>query len=171
MAKILILTGFMGAGKSVVAEKIARKASLEMLDLDDEIERREGRTIAEIFEKMGEKEFRRIENQTLRAALKSGAGVIATGGGLLTTPENAELLKEAVVVNLDAPIEVLIKRLDGSGGKRPLAREGAEALRGLFDRRRSLYEAVLHHVDTANLSIEESAEKALEIWLAEKDRN
>jgi len=144
--KLIVIVGFMGAGKTTVAREFARLLNCRAVDLDELITERERRTPAEIIEQSGEEEFRRIETETLRQVLNeiSGAGekcIVALGGGAWTIPENRELIAQHAgsTVWLNAPFELCWKRIqDGTVG-RPLAasREVAERL---FVTRLPIYE-------------------------------
>src|SRR5256885_5355098 len=105
----IIITGFMGAGKSTIARGLARILGCEMLDLDHVIAEREGRTAREIIEQDGEESFRGIETRILREVLEnSPMAVIALGGGAWTIERNRNLINKhgCVAVWLDAPFEL-----------------------------------------------------------------
>lgn len=111
-ARRIALCGLMGAGKSSVAAVLGAWLDVGVVDLDDEIVRREGRSIPRLFED-GEASFREAETRALHAVLaEDDAGVIALGGGALENADNLAKLEEATtLVHLDAPIEVLASRL------------------------------------------------------------
>src|SRR5947209_4309481 len=90
--RTIVLVGFMGGGKTTLGRRLARNLGVKFVDLDEEIEKRAGQRISEIFKKKGEKGFRRLETQALARALKT-AGVVATGGGLVTQSKNRRVLK------------------------------------------------------------------------------
>lgn len=171
MAKVLILTGFMGAGKSAAGKIVARKLGTEFIDLDDLIVARQRKSIASIFENQGETEFRRMETEALAEALAKDAAVVAAGGGMLLAQANRKMIEGAVVVNLDASFETLIQRLKGTEEIRPLLKGGEDAVRKLFDNRKSLYGSVKIKVSTEGKSVGEVAEEVLGIYLAEGGRN
>src|SRR5207302_1682709 len=114
--RAIFLVGFMGAGKTTVGQVLARRLNRAFEDLDDRIELREGRTVAEIFWHSGEPGFRRAERAALEQALQKArrgtAKVIALGGGAFVQPGNAARLKAAGVptVFLDAPVVELWQR-------------------------------------------------------------
>src|SRR5215510_4820995 len=92
IARTIVITGFMGCGKSKIARALARNLDLAMVDLDESITARTGRAPAQLINEDGERAFRRIETDTLRDVLRSGAaGVIALGGGAWIEAENREL--------------------------------------------------------------------------------
>lgn len=163
----MILTGFMGVGKSSVAKRIAQKLSWSPLDLDEFIVTRQGRSIAGIFETEGEEVFRRMETEALREALKREKVVIAAGGGILLREVNRELLKNEVVVNLRASFEELERRVKNSRTERPLAKGPSGEFRKRFDERKPLYDAVGRQVDTEGKSPAEIAEEIISRFLGE----
>jgi shikimate kinase len=143
----IIITGFMGAGKTTVAAALARLLACSMIDLDQLIKEREGRTAQEIIDEDGEPPFRRIESAALGAALANEtARIIALGGGTWTISDNRALIREhgCLTVWLDAPFELCWRRIESKVDARPLARERAKA-RMLYDERRASYsQAQLH---------------------------
>src|SRR5215469_7242972 len=93
--RAIVLVGFMGAGKTSVGQELGRRMGWPFADLDDRVQAREKRTIAEIFQSSGEAEFRRAEHDALEELLKeaeTGPRIIAVGGGTFAQPENTSLL-------------------------------------------------------------------------------
>src|SRR4030042_65299 len=88
----LVITGFSGTGKSLVAKEVARRLNWDFLDTDDEIVEQVGKPIAEIFREDGEGKFRELEQETIRKACQRRQVVIAIGGGAIVDPENYELV-------------------------------------------------------------------------------
>lgn len=144
MAPLVALSGFMGSGKSSVGAKVARLLDWRYLDLDEELARAEGISIAEFFERHGEPAFRRRELEALSDLLyehqERGEGlVLALGGGTLQSTEAARMLHDqGGVVLLDVDVERAWSRSQGGG--RPLASE-FQAFKELLDRRRATYES------------------------------
>jgi shikimate kinase len=160
----IIITGFMGSGKTTVARRLARILGRELMDVDHVIAREEGRTAKDIIEQDGEEPFREVESSILRGVLEnSQGGVIALGGGAWTLERNRDLINKhgGITVWLDAPFELCWERILVSGGSRPLARDEAQA-RMLYAERRPQYAlAELHVRVAANESTDEiSAEIA-----------
>lgn len=157
----IIITGFMGSGKTTVARALAHILERELVDLDQVIAEQEGRTAREIIEQDGENSFREIETHSLREVLgRSLPGVIALGGGAWTLDRNRNLIDHAlgITVWLDVPFDLCWERIHTSGGGRPLARDEGQA-RMLYAERRPLYALAKLHVqveekDTGNISAE-----------------
>lgn len=137
----VVLVGLMGAGKSTVGRRLARRLGLPFTDSDSEIARAAGLSAAEVFEKFGEQDFRDGERRVVARLVEEGPRVIATGGGAFLDPDTRALLDEkAITVWLDAPVDVLAERT-GRRDTRPLLRGGdrKEILSRLDDQRRPLY--------------------------------
>ena len=164
--RMIVLVGFMGAGKTSVGRALGRKLNWRFEDLDDRIEQREGRKIAEIFRESGEGEFRRSEHLALREMLadlqKEAGKVIALGGGAFVQQDNAELLRNAgvPVIFLDAPVEELWRRCceQSGGAERPLLRS-QEAFCELYEKRKSAYAVGSQRVETSGRSVDEIAQE------------
>ena len=141
--KKIVITGFMGSGKTTIADALARRLDCGMVDLDSFIEKCEGRSPARIIAEAGEPAFREIETSTLRDLLtRTEVRVIALGGGAWTIAANRNLIGEydCVTVWLDAPFDLCWKRInDTSNSMRPLAPD-QERARELYERRRSSYQ-------------------------------
>ena len=102
----------MGAGKSSVGRRLAKSLGIPFADADSEIEAAAGLTVKEIFEKLGEAEFRRGERQVIARLLKDDPHVLATGGGAFMDPETRDLIKEkAVSIWLKADLDLLMERV------------------------------------------------------------
>ena len=125
----IFLTGFMGAGKTVVGRALAERLGIAFVDLDGEIEAQAGLSVREIFAQWGESEFRRRERAALERALEQPEAVVATGGGTLTFAENRDLIAGVgVVVWLHPPFDVIVSRLGGTAkADRPLFRDDEQA--------------------------------------------
>jgi len=143
----IVLTGFMGSGKTTVGRLLAEQLDWRFLDLDHEIERREGRSVPQIFAESGEQHFRRLETATLASLLGQRRVVIALGGGVPEELGNRLLLEQTprtAVVYLAAEFETLIKRCRKQGIERPLLADEAVAAER-FARRKPHYERISGH--------------------------
>jgi shikimate kinase len=158
VARTVCLVGFMGAGKSSVGRVLAERFGCRFVDLDDRIEAREERTIAEIFRQLGEAEFRRAEHAALRDLLTeigSSCAVIALGGGAFVQADNVALLQEACIpsVFLDAPFDELLRRCREQQLDRPLRRD-PDQFRKLHEARWAGYMAAALRVETSGKDVE-----------------
>ena len=144
MRKMLFLIGMMGCGKSTMAGQLARLTGTPCLDLDAEIERREGRTIPEIFAADGDAGFRLCETAALRAVCEGTPRIVATGGGIVTRQENIDLMRaHGTVVWLCRPLEDMVR--DVRQDTRPnLAGDKSERMRTLYAAREPLYRTAAH---------------------------
>ena len=123
----------MGCGKSSVGKKLSELLCCPFMDLDDEIVAREGRSIAEIFEKDGEGEFRRIEKEVLREILDtSSSGVLALGGGAVMTEGSEMMVHEGTMcIYLKASVDTLVEHLTGETDGRPMLSQSMGAQSGV----------------------------------------
>jgi shikimate kinase len=149
----IFLVGFMGCGKSTVGRSLAHELGWHFLDLDEEIERAAGSTIAEIFDTRGEEEFRRLESAALarcvRAVQHGKPHIVSLGGGAFLSDENFRLVSQnGVSIWLDCPLATIEKRLAASN-HRPLARD-PQRLRLLFHSRRESYARAEHRIEIAS---------------------
>jgi len=144
----IVITGFMGCGKSRVARELAFRLNVVMVDLDVWITKNVGRSPAELISEDGERAFREIETNALRELLQSGeAGVIALGGGAWIEEANRELIEQfsCTSIWLDTPFEICWERIAVSEEDRPLGRTREEA-QARYDRRKPIY--ALAHLHT-----------------------
>jgi shikimate kinase len=151
---MLCLAGFMGSGKTTIGTLLARQLAWRFVDLDDRIEAAAGLSISEIFERLGEPEFRQIEADQLRAALgrvfeNRESIVLALGGGTYAQTGAPEFLRAAnvPVIWLDSPVEVLLARCMTMTG-RPLFRD-ENSFRALHAQRLPSYQQAEHRVDSS----------------------
>ncbi|EKE15180.1 MAG: hypothetical protein ACD_12C00117G0003 [uncultured bacterium] len=135
----IILIGFMGSGKTTVANILAKKLNLEVIEMDHLILKKSGRkNIQEIFVKDGEEHFRDLETRIAKEILELDDVVISTGGGIVMKQKNLKFLKKGKIIFLKTSFEVLEKRLMGDSS-RPLFRYKIKAKK-LFDLRQKMYE-------------------------------
>ena len=114
------LVGMMGAGKSAVGRPLAKALGYRFLDADTALEQAAGRSIASLFAEEGEASFRELETTVLDRMAAFHSLVVATGGGVVTRPVNWGHLRQGVVVWLDAPETILVRRLKADSTPRPL---------------------------------------------------
>jgi shikimate kinase len=142
----LYLVGFMGSGKTTVARTLGRRLGWRAIDLDEEIERREGRSVSQVFAREGEAYFRKVEREVLLAFLPVRNVIVATGGGTFIQPANrADILADGTTVWLDAPFSRIVERVP-SDGRRPLAAD-RDSFAALFEQRRAVYRLAHLRID------------------------
>lgn len=141
----LALIGFMGSGKSCLGRILARRLGMPFIDLDSELERRVGRSIAEIFEAEGEAVFRGLEEETLSdLAGRGDSHVLACGGGVVISQANRSLLAKAyITIWIEVPFAELMRRLANERAKRPLLAQDdyQNKARALMMQREALYKS------------------------------
>jgi shikimate kinase len=156
--RCVVLIGFMGAGKTTVGRALAKSLRWNFLDLDDVIEQREHRSVAEIFAASGEPAFRQMESAALAALLQDQqAGrdlILALGGGAFVQKQNRDALISAgaITVLLEAPVEELRRRCQAEHKARPLAQQDAR-FQELFAARRADYALARFTVQTLDKSV------------------
>ena len=159
----IALIGFMGAGKSAAGRALAAKLDMEFIDLDSLIEKKTGRSIADIFAREGEPAFRRMEADATAQVAGLVKKVIACGGGIVLEQNNIDLLrKSSVIVYLAAEPAILLRRVLNSRQRRPLLEvaDPSPAIDDLLKYRRPLYEKAAHIIiDTSQLDIDSAAGK------------
>ena len=163
-AKSIVLIGMMGAGKSSVGRSLQRLSGLARLDTDEMLAAEFEMSIAQIFERHGERKFRDAETETLRKLAPDRPAIIVTGGGIVLRAENVDLLKGVgTMVWLAADEDILFERA-GRRDHRPLLQnENPRAVFSkLFKERESLYAAAADiRIDTSRLTHDEVAETIL----------
>lgn len=143
MAPKAVLIGLPGSGKSTIGRRLAKALNLTLLDTDAAIEETTGRTIADIFATDGEEEFRRIEEQVIRSALKTHDGVLSLGGGAVTTAGVREALTGHTVVYLEISAAEGVRRTGGANVRPLLAGpDRGEKYKALMTQRVPLYRRV-----------------------------
>jgi len=161
----VILTGFMGSGKSSVGRALARSLGCPFIDLDAEIVADAGKSINEIFADEGEAAFRARESACLERVLQGGLRIIASGGGVVIAESNRRLMRgRGFVVHLAASLSTVLERLEGATD-RPLftGQDAAIRARTLMDERKHFYDDADIRIDTDNISVEDVSAKILRI--------
>lgn len=156
----IYLTGFMGTGKSVVGKSLAKKMGRPFVDLDRLIEKKSGRTVAELFSRRGEMYFRRLEHQQLSTVAKRTNAVVSLGGGALLDARNRELVNmTGVLIRLTCSRRELVRRLRPTRALRPLLAGGSldTKVARLISARRRAYGGAKLTVSTTNLTDTQAA--------------
>jgi len=160
----IFIVGPMGSGKSTVGKIISDELFLNFFDTDDEIESRTGASIDWIFDLEGEEGFRKRESSILEEMVKQNSIVLSTGGGIIISDSNREMLSSrGTVFYLSTPISVQLERTS-KDKDRPLLKNGdpEEILTRLQKERKDLYESVSDHIiDTENKSSQEVASEII----------
>ena len=161
----LVFIGFMGSGKSMVAQTLGRKLGKRVLSTDDLISEQEGQSIADIFETFGETFFRKLEEQTVEKIASSKDVIIDCGGGIILNQKNIDRLKEnGCLVYLSAGAEFLYKMVKDQK-HRPLmnVEDPLEKIRALLAQRKSKYDQADVTVISEGKSIDEICNEILEL--------
>jgi shikimate kinase len=161
----LILVGLPGAGKTTTGRLAAERLGRPFLDFDEEIQRREGATVAELFAARGEQGFRALERALTEELASHPPMVLAPGGGWLTSPGVAALLRPpGRIIHLRVSPAAALARLRGSTD-RPLLQvtDPAAAMAQLYERRRGLYEAADAVLDAEVVTPQELALQIVEL--------
>ena len=161
--KNIILTGFMGSGKTTVGKILGRRLGLEYVDLDAEIEKRAGRTISEIFEEEGEAAFRVMETEAIRDLEGRSGIVVATGGGAVVRDENRRMLRDSgLIVNLVAKAADIELRLAAAKDRPLLDGDRKAKIPVLLAEREVHYAEADVRIDTSGKNVEDVATEIIE---------
>ena len=164
--RLILLVGFMGAGKTSVGKLLAKRLEISFVDLDDLIVAREGRSIAQIFEEAGESGFRSRESAALQEILfgstSTTEAVVALGGGALSGAENRAAIQrsKAQTIFLDAPTEELFQRCVAQQLPRPLLKDLTSFLE-LYLSRVPQYSEVATRIETSGKTVTQVCEQVL----------
>jgi 3-dehydroquinate synthase len=161
----IVLTGFMGTGKTSVGKELCRKLGYRFVDSDTMIEEREGIPISLIFKKKGEDYFRKVEMEVIEKISRMENIVVATGGGVIKNKKNVERLgRRGSIIWLKADPKIILKRVMLEGGKRPLleVEEPLQEINRLLTERLPLYAQADATVDTNYITPEEAAQEIVE---------
>jgi len=162
--KNIVLTGFMGTGKTAVGMELARRLGMRLVELDEEIEKAEGMTIKEIFSRFGEPYFRDRETEMVKRFARQDNVVISTGGGVVLREENMRALRQkGVIVCLKATPETILKRT-GTSEERPLLNvdDPLKKIKDLLHYRGPFYEKADITIETDSLSPAEIADEIVQ---------
>ncbi|MFH2132131.1 MAG: shikimate kinase [bacterium] len=151
----IVLIGFMGCGKTTIGRKLAVRLGYRFIDTDYQIEMEQNARVKEIFSRYGEPHFRALETDLLKRLRHLDNTVIATGGGILTTPGNMELIRQiGKSVYLKACVEDIFERISRNT-KRPLlqTRDPLGTVVTLLEKRKGTYERADHTINTGSLKM------------------
>lgn len=167
-SKNIILTGFMGTGKSSTGKVLASKMGWEFIDTDQRIVEKAGLSIPEIFDKFGETYFRELEKKVIKEVTSRSHLVIATGGGAIIDIENYEVMRaNGIIICLTAEEDEIVKRVDDS---RPLLKGNrSERIRALMRERDTYYRRADFTVDTTGKSPYAVAEEIIDLLSLRED--
>jgi len=163
MKSNIIITGFMGTGKSVVAKQLACKLKMEFIDMDRIIEEGQSMSVADIFVGYGENYFREQENKLVKELSQKENTVIATGGGTLLSSDNARTLgQRGQIICLYADSQTIYNRVNKKNNRPLLKGEDVlSEINRLLEERKKAYNNFTIKIDTTNLSVQEVADKII----------
>ncbi len=162
--KNIVLTGFMGAGKTEAGRELSRILGWKIIDVDDEIVKAQNMTINEIFSKFGEPVFREMETEMIRKVSQNRKVIISTGGGAVLRQENLDILREhGVIICLRAGPETILRRTKDNN-ERPLLQveDPLKRIKELLEFRKPFYEKADIMIDTDEKTPFHIAEEILE---------
>jgi len=162
--KNVVLTGFMGTGKTAVGRELSRLLRMDLVDVDTEVERSQRMTINEIFKQFGEPRFREIETKMIQELSERKGIIISTGGGAVLKQENMDALrKQGVIICLMASPETILKRT-AHNSNRPLLKveDPFGKIQELLNYRKPFYEKADIIIDTEGKTPREIAGQIIE---------
>jgi shikimate kinase len=164
----IVLIGYRGTGKSVVAALLSETLKMKSIGMDAEIVKREGLAIPEIVEKYGWEKFRDIETEVIMQVSQFDNVIIDTGGGVIERSENIEALtKNGLIFWLKTTVDVIVKRIE-SGTERPALTEGksfTDEVAEVLEKRLPKYSGAAHHeIVTDDVTPDQVAARIIDIW-------
>lgn len=159
----IILVGFMGTGKTSVANALARMTNMKLIEMDALIEETAGKPITQIFAEEGEPAFRKIEHDLAANLSSPKASIISTGGGIVLNPDNIRLLSEGgLVVCLQASVDEILRRVENDTDRPLLHTDDRRGkVLSLLSQRQELYNKIPFQIHTDGRSIENIAQTIL----------
>ncbi|MBQ3110576.1 MAG: shikimate dehydrogenase [Clostridia bacterium] len=168
LEKSIVLTGFMGTGKTSIGKRLCSLTGAQFIDTDSLIEEKMGMSIPDIFSKYGESCFRDVESEVIKSLAGYKGAVISTGGGAVLRRENIDTLREngAVIFCLKADIERVFKNIGTNTESRPLLNgKTMDEARALLESRCEAYANCDEEIDVTDCEKEQSADKILELYM------
>jgi shikimate kinase len=162
--KNIVLTGFMGSGKTKVGRELARILNMKLIDVDTEIEKSQKSSINDIFKNFGESRFREIETEMIKKISANKNAIISTGGGAVLKQKNMDILKKSgIIVCLTATAETILKRTNNNT-ERPLlqVKNPMERIKELLNFRKPFYKKADIMIDTEGKTPLRIAEEIIE---------
>lgn len=160
----IYLTGMPGSGKTTLAQGAAEKTNMKFVDLDALVEEKYCGSINEIFAEHGEAYFRGLEKAALKEAAAASGLFVATGGGIVLDPENVNIMQQSgTIIFIDRPLSNLL--LDIETEKRPLLKEGREALVKLYEKRYEIYKSTADKIIINDGGTQEALDKLLTLLI------
>ena len=161
----IVIIGFMGTGKTVVAKALAKELKKDYVSMDNVIEKKEGKSISDIFAQKGEPYFRNVEKEVAKELSEKDGLIIDAGGGVVLNEENIKNLKNnGKIICLTATIDVIFERTKRHT-HRPLlnVEDPKKKIKELFDFRTPYYKKADHEIDTSKKSIREIVKEIVEV--------
>lgn len=160
----LILSGFMGTGKTTVGRLVARRLNMPFIDTDILVETAAGQSIAQVIETSGEEFFRELEAQVCRQVAQRSGQVIATGGGALLDDASRQALEASgIIICLTCELEEIIQRI-GDGTARPLYHGDRDRPERLYTERENHYQSLRLKIDTTDRTPDQVTEEIIDLW-------
>ncbi|MBM4152411.1 MAG: shikimate kinase [Kiritimatiellaceae bacterium] len=164
----IILIGFMGTGKTATGRVLATRTGMPWIDMDERIEQRQQKTISEIFAQNGEPAFRAMERELVQELSQLTGYIISTGGGVVLNPDNiSDFEKTGLVVCLTASPETILQRLETDTSRPLLSGDRKNQSVTLLEKRKPLYNAIPHQINSDRLNPEERADAILTLYALE----
>ncbi len=159
----IYLIGMMASGKSQTGPVLAQLLSYKYIDLDKLIEKIAKKTINEIFQEDGEKEFRELETNCLKETIKIPSLIVSTGGGIISKPENWGVLRQGIIIWIDTKKEIALERLRNDIENRPLlqGKDLNDLYNRIFQSRKNLYSQADLRVEVNNEEVKEVAKQII----------